>query len=324
MAEIERLFAIYGLLLVFVTVFLDEGGLPLPAFVVLLVAVAAANARPFFLGLILAVAVVAALVADLLWYWAGHVFGRRIQSLLCRISFSPDTCVRQTEDLFNRVGPASLLIVRYLPGLTNITVAMAAISRISLSRFLLYDTIGAILYFGMLVVLGTIFHRAIDQVVNTLFAFGRWGLLAVAIAIFLYVGQRWWQRMSFIRQLKMDRISVEELIEMIDAGNIPIILDVRTERARLADGIIPGALAAHPNDLQPLLTKLQRDTEIVVYCSCPNEASAATAARHLKKAGFKRIRPLLGGVEAWLGAGRKLDAPTLFHQAEAAADPSAN
>jgi len=307
MEETARLLAVYGLLLVFVSVFLDEGGFPIPSFVILLLAGAAADTRPSFLLFVLATAVAAALAADLVWYGVGRRFGRRIQALLCRISLSPDTCVRQTEHLYNRVGPASLLIVRYLPGLTNITVTMAAISGTSFSLFLMFDLAGAIFYFGLPVFLGTVFHGAVDQVVNALFAFGRFGLILVLSALLLYVGRRWWERASFIRQLRMDRISVDELIGMIEAGNTPVILDVRTEQARQQDGIIPGALPAHPSDIHPTLRALARDVEIVVYCACPNEASAAAAARHLKQAGFKRIRPLLGGVEAWLGAGRKLE-----------------
>ena len=307
MEEMARLLALYGLLLVFVSVFLDEGGLPIPSFVILLVAGAGSFARPPFLLFILATAVAAAVAADLVWYWVGRRFGRRIQTLLCRISLSPDTCVRQTEDLYNRVGPASLLIVRYLPGLTNITVTMAAISSTPFSLFLMFDLAGTTFFFGLPVLLGVVFHSAVDQVVNTLFAFGRFGLILVFSALLLYVGRRWWERASFIRQLRTDRISVDELIEMIEAGNTPVILDVRTEQARQQGGIIPGALPAHPNDTHPALLALARNAEIVVYCACPNEASAAAAARHLREAGFKRIRPLLGGVDAWLSAGQNLE-----------------
>jgi rhodanese-related sulfurtransferase len=108
----------------------------------------------------------------------------------------------------------------------------------------------------------------------------------------------------FIRQLRMDRISIEELTGMIDRGEAPVILDVRPDLVRYEQGIIPGAIFAHPLDAQEILAAYPRDTEVVVYCSCPNEESAATAAKHLKAAGFHRIRPLLGGIEAWSAAGR--------------------
>ena len=90
-------------------------------------------------------------------------------------------------------------------------------------------------------------------------------------------------------------------------ANKPIILDVRSAEARQRDGAIPGSLSAHPEDMQPQLKDLPPDTEIIIYCACPNEATAAIATLHLKRAGFKKIRPLLGGIEAWTTAGRKLE-----------------
>jgi rhodanese-related sulfurtransferase len=105
----------------------------------------------------------------------------------------------------------------------------------------------------------------------------------------------------------MDRITVPELRELIDAGQELIILDVRSREARARDGIIPGAISAHPEDIDPVIRGYSPDTEIIVYCACPNEASAATAAKHLKHAGFKKIRPLLGGIEAWVQAGHPLE-----------------
>jgi membrane protein DedA with SNARE-associated domain/rhodanese-related sulfurtransferase len=258
--------------------------------------------------LVMAVTVAAALLADLFWYWAGKRYGRRILSLLCRITLSPDSCVRQTENLFTRIGPWSLLFVRYLPGLTNITVAMAAITPMRLGTFLLLNVAGTVLYFIVPVLLGALFYRAIDEILDTTATFGTTGIIAILAALALYVALRWWRRQAFIRQLRMDRISVDELIAMIDGGNVPVILDVRSADTRARDGIIPGALPAHAEDIQSLLD-FDRDSEIVIYCACPNEATAATAALHLRKAGFRKIRPLLGGVDAWVGAGRELIGP---------------
>ena len=306
MHEMTRLMAQYGLLVVFIGVLLDEGGLPIPCFPILIVAGAATVTGHFSLGLVIGLAVFASVLADIFWYWAGKRYGRRILSLLCRISLSPDSCVRQTESLFTRIGPWSLLFVRFVPGLSNITVAMAAITPMRLSTFVVLNTAGALLYFGLPALLGALFYRAIDDVMHTMMALGTVGLFALLGALALYIVLRWWQRQAFIRQLRMDRISVDELTAMIDAGNIPVILDVRSAATRARDGIIPGALAAHPQDSDAGLMDFDRDAEIVVYCACPNEASAATAAQHLRKAGFRKIRPLLGGVDAWVGAGRPL------------------
>ena len=105
----------------------------------------------------------------------------------------------------------------------------------------------------------------------------------------------------------MDRISVNELAAMIDGGRRPVIFDVRSAEARAQDGVIPGAIAAHPTEIEDVLKVYPRDVEVIIYCACPNEATAAVAANHLKRAGYKKIRPLLGGIDAWAGAGRPLE-----------------
>lgn len=308
MQHLTHLIETYGPLLIFVAVLLDEIGLPVPSVPALVVAGALAQSRHFSLPAVIGAGLAGALLADILWYWACRHFGRRVLSTLCRISLAPDSCVRQTESLFHRVGPWSLLFARYVPAFSNIAVAMAAITRLGLVPFLALNLAGSFLYYGLAALLGALFHRAIDDVLHTLETFGAISIVLLVAAFAVYILFRWWERVTFIRQLRMDRITVEELIDLVDAGKAPILLDVRSADTRARDGIIPGALAAHPEDIHPMLKEIAPETEIVIYCACPNEASAAVAARHLKRAGFKKIRPLLGGIEAWVGAGRTLAA----------------
>ena len=306
MQELTHLIEVFGLLLIFGAVLLDEIGLPVPSLPALIVAGALARNGHFSLPALIGAALGGAVLADLAWYWACSHFGRRVLTTLCRISLAPDSCVRQTENLFHRVGPWSLLFARYVPAFSNIAVAMAAIMRLRLVFFLGLNLAGSFFYYGVAALLGALFHRAIDDVLHTMETFGTISIAALISAFILYLLFRWWERATFIRQLRMDRITIDELIGLIESGNPPVILDVRSSDARSQGGVIPGALAAHPEDIHPLLKQISPDTEIVVYCACPNEASAAVAARHLKRAGFKKIRPLLGGVEAWIGAGRAL------------------
>jgi rhodanese-related sulfurtransferase len=140
----------------------------------------------------------------------------------------------------------------------------------------------------------------------TLIQLGKYGVLVIAAALAAWLLIRWIERQAFIRRLRMDRISVDELVEMIDGGKHPVIFDVRSPEARAQDGMIPGAIAAHPSAIEDVLKIYPRNVEIIIYCACPNEATAAIAANHLKRAGYKKIRPLLGGIDAWASAGRPL------------------
>lgn len=297
----------HGLLLLFLSVFIARVGSPLPLIPVLMTAGALAGRNPEQLAEIILASLGASLVAELCLYWFGLRYGQQFLGWLCKISFSPDFCVRQTQMVFTKVGPWSLVFAKFLPGLSLISVAMAGVVRMSVLTFFLLNGLGTLLFVILFVALGVIFQQAIASALATLTELGTYGILAIVAALALYAIFKWWRRILFIRQLRMDRITVPELRELMDGGNELVILDVRPRDVRAQDGIIPGAISAHPEDIDPIVKGYSLDTEIIVYCACPNEASAATAAKHLKRAGFKKIRPLLGGIEAWVQAGHPIE-----------------
>jgi membrane protein DedA with SNARE-associated domain/rhodanese-related sulfurtransferase len=297
----------HGLLVVFLNVPLAQSGLPLPAFPALMAAAALVTQSRYQIPEIILAGVSGSMIADFAWYWSGERYGRRILGLLCKMSLSPDFCVRQTETVFAKVGPWSLLLAKFFPGLATISVAMAGVAKMPLPVFLLLNGIGAFLFVSVPVALGWIFRDAITDILLMLAQVGKLGAVIILAALGLYLLARWWRRRAFIRQLRMDRITVDELRGLIDQGQKLLILDVRPQEARAQDGIIPGAVPAHPADIDPVRSAYSRELEIVVYCACPNEASAAVAAKHLKRAGFKKIRPLLGGIDAWVQAGQPVE-----------------
>src|SRR3954468_890324 len=148
MEQLTTLLVQYGLVLVFVNVFLVQAGMPVPAVPTLIVAgaLAAGNGPP--VPAIIGVAVIGSLIGDSIWYVAGRIYGMRVLQLLCRISISPDSCVRETETRFVRWGPVSLLIAKFVRGFATVAPPLAGALRIKCARFLVYSAIGAALWAG--------------------------------------------------------------------------------------------------------------------------------------------------------------------------------
>lgn len=285
----------YGLLAVFIAVLVDQGGIPVPAWPLVVVASALAVQSGTALWPILLVAVVAAMLADALWYAGGRRFGGTMIRLICRLSLSPDSCVANTRGIYSRWGPPSLIVAKFIPGVAAVTTTLAGQTRTGLGRFAFYDGIGAALWAGAAIAVGTIFHGAVREVLAQLESFGRSGLIMLLAGIAFYVLYKFWRRQRFLRLIRMARISPTELHQLMGNGNAPLVLDARPAEQRLQFGWIPGAVAvSNVGDLD-----LANQPEVVVYCDCPNEASAALVARQLKDRGFAHVRPLAGGLEAW-------------------------
>jgi membrane protein DedA with SNARE-associated domain/rhodanese-related sulfurtransferase len=292
----------YGLWLVFATVLIEQLGVPIPAYPVLIVT-GAVSARGDYTALaVIVVAVFACVIADLVWYYAGGRFGRRVLRLMCRISLSPDSCVRQTENIYEKFGAPSLMVAKFVPGFAAVATAMAGIIRTRVGSFVLFDAIGALLWVSVGVLIGWQFRDAINDVLDVLDQAGRVGLAVIVLAIALYAVIKAWRRYAFYRQLRMARVTVDELKQMLEEGERPLVVDVRSSSGR-ESGAIPGSVWIDMKAIDEGVTRLPMADEVIVYCACPNEASAAVVARRLIQQGFKRVRPLAGGIDAWMAAG---------------------
>jgi rhodanese-related sulfurtransferase len=149
-----------------------------------------------------------------------------------------------------------------------------------------------------------LFRSQIARLLQQLGDFGSIAGAGAVILLALYIGFKWWERSRFYKMLRMARISVADLYDLVQTGASPLIIDVRSNTARaLEPRWIPGAVHVSMQDVAQRLKDLPRDREIIVYCTCPSEASAARVAKILMNHGFKRVRPLHGGLEAWVAAG---------------------
>lgn len=268
MQQLTAYVAKYGLPLVFANVFIEQLGLPIPALPTLIVAGALAVEKDIRAPQVLFVAVLASLIADTLWYALGRRHGYRILKTLCRVSLSPDSCVRQTSSIFERWGMPALLVAKFIPGFSTVAPPLAGAIRARPLAFLLFDAGGALLWAGAGVAVGMVFHRAIDRGLEFLASIGGGALGVLAGGLLLFVAAKWWQRRRFYKMLRMARISAEDLHRMMDEGHDPLILDVRTHSARLGDPRrIPGARTLGISEIDEKLSELPQDREIVLYCT---------------------------------------------------------
>src|SRR5262245_10681800 len=299
MENLVRILEIYGLQIVFAGVLLDQGGLPLPSFSLIVVAAGVATETGAPVWPIFVIAVIATLVADLVWFAGGRRFGAAMLRMICRVSLSPDSCVGTTRRIYVRWGAPSLIFSKYVPGLAAVATTLAGESRIPLGRFALYDGIGAALWAGGGVALGVCFHEAIDAVLDALEVLGNSALMLLVVGVLAFVAIKWWQRWRFKMRIRMARISVTELADLLRMQVKVAILDARSADRRERTGWIPGSVWV--SNVEQLV--LGPYEQVVVYCDCPNDATAALIAKQLHAKGVAHVRPLAGGLDAWLKNG---------------------
>ena len=290
----------HGLAVVFALVFADQLGLPIPTVPILLALGAFAGNERIDPVVGLLVATAASLCADSVWFALGRWKGSRVLGWLCRIALEPDTCVSKTRELFARHGVKSLLVAKFVPGFDTVAPPLAGLLGVRVLPFLLWSGAGAVLWLGAFGGLGYLLSDRLEAVVA---AADRFGTTLVVILVGLAAAWLAWKfvaRQRVLRSIRMARITPDELHELIVNGQQPVIVDVRSRSALDALPIlIQGAFPMTFEESDARHMDIPREREVVVYCSCPNEVSAARVALKLKRLGFQRVRPLAGGIEAW-------------------------
>lgn len=258
----------HGYVVLFVWVVLEQGGVPIPSVPVLLAAGALVGTGQMHLALIVGIVVVASLVSDTGWYALGRRQGMSVLHLLCRLSLEADSCVRRTEDLFSRRGRASLLVAKFVPGLSTVAPPLAGITRMPLGRFLLFDGLGAILWVGVFAGLGLLFSEQLEGVALLLATMGSW-LLAIVLGVLgTYVVWKFVARQRFLRRLRVARITPEELHRKLETGEPVVIVDLRHPLEVEAEPlVIPGAIRFNAEDLEGPRLPIPWGQEVILYCS---------------------------------------------------------
>jgi len=214
------------------------------------------------------VALLAALLSDVIWYQLGRHRGHSILNLLCRISLEPDSCVRRTENVFASHGARALLFAKFIPGLSTAAPPLAGIFRMRLPRFLVWDGAGTLLWVGAFVGTGYLFSTQLERIAAIALRLGAWLVAVLVGALAAYIGWKYVQRRRFIRKLRIARITPEELMRKMEAGEEIVVVDLRHSLEFEADGVsVPGALRFSPDELDRRHQEIPRDRDVVLYCT---------------------------------------------------------
>ena len=307
----------HGYIWLFLAVLLERLGVPLLVTPLVIAAGAVAGMGDMNLLVIILVSTVAAELGDGVWYELGRSRGSSVLRLLCRISLEPDSCVRKSEDSFARHTTSSLIYSKFIPGVGRLAAPLAGLAGMSRRRFLIVNALGTLLWAGGAALLGFIPARKLP--IDVLLENAAGGLLiTLLLAVIANIIWKYIQRRRFIRSLWISRITAEDLKIALDRGERPFVVDLRHTLEFITNPrTVSTAVRIAPDELPLRHAEIPRDREVVLYCTCPSEATSAKVAMDLKKIGISRVRPLAGGLKAWEDLGYPMD--EFYHEEEARA-----
>lgn len=315
----------YGYVILFLWVLLEQLGLPLPSTPVMVAAGTLTATHKLSLPVVLAASVLACMISDSIWYHFGRRFGGAVVRMMCRLSFESGTCVRRTENYFERHGSKALLVAKFIPGLGTVAAPIAGQTGMPYRQFLAFDAAGALLWSAVLTLVGRFFGDVLKHNPNALSWVGHFAGVLFVLALLFFVGQRIYRQQSFLKQVKTSRLEPHELKTMIENGHEVFIVDLRHPLDFLSDPrVLPGARHYTPEALLQRSEEIPRDRDVVLYCTCPSEATAAKTALTLRRMGIYRVRPLRGGFDGWKQLGYPLDLVTQPEAEQEAAEPLRN
>ncbi len=297
----------HGISFVGINVFLQQLGLPIPAVPTMVVAGALAAMRRINGPGVYAAAVLASVLADLLWFLAGRRYGYPVLKTLCRVSLSPDTCVRQTEGIFERYGFYSLVVSKFVPGFSTVAPPIAGALGMPVGKYLLAAFASAMLWAGAAMGFGWLFAQEVELALAWMTRNAGIAAAGIGGAFALYIAYKAWQRWRLARYVHSARITVDELHERLGSEPKPFVVDIGSKLMQQARPRIPGAILMSLDDIAREASSFPADRDIVLYCQCPNEASAKRAAQILLSKGYRQVRALVGGLDAWIAAGRAVE-----------------
>jgi membrane protein DedA with SNARE-associated domain/rhodanese-related sulfurtransferase len=295
--------ATWGAAAVFLNVLVTRLGAPLPVIPILLFAGSAIAHGTLLFSHILLAAVVAALIGDCFWFAAGRAYGHRLINVLAQISMTVGTGVRRARALFERYGVPIVAVSKFVPGLALITPPLMGTTPVEPAVFVAWDTAGTVAWASFWLLGGALFERQLGMLLMALRPYGATIADVLAALAVLYVAYRYLGRWRFRRWLAHVNVSAEDLDAMLRSQAPPVVLDARWPATRNRERYrIPGAVLLDLNSLDSVFAALVA-REVVVYCDCPNDATAKKVCEQLHSQGFPLAHALQGGLDAWVRRG---------------------
>ncbi len=297
----------YGYVILFLWVLVEQVGVPIPSVPLLLAAGTLTSTHRMNLELVLVAVLAGSLISDSVWYWLGRKYGGAVVKLLCRLSMESNTCVRKTENFFSKRGASALVVAKFIPGLGTVAPPIAGQMGMKYRRFAAFDAAGVLLWAVTFIVGGRFFGDVLKRVPDALGWMERFGFLLFVVVLMGFFVWRFFRQRSFLREIRMARMDPRELKEMMDRGQPVYIVDLRHPLDYLPDPrTLPGAVLLSPDKLVERSDEIPRDRDVVLFCTCPSEATSAKMALTMRKMGVYRVRPLRGGFDEWKRLGYPL------------------
>ena len=172
MNELSQFLVSHAEPVIFIAIFLEQLGLPIPAAPILLAAGALAAQGALNPITALVVTIGACLMADLFWFYVGRRGGDGLLRFLSRLPLWDASSFSRTDRVFQQYGMSAMVAAKFIPGFGFLMPALAGALGTGPGKFLKFDLLGAILYGIFYLELGLLFSHEVSSLLDWLSQFG--------------------------------------------------------------------------------------------------------------------------------------------------------
>ena len=270
MTELLRAVSHHGYLLLFLIVFAESCGFPAPAALALVAAGSAAAMHVLRADAVLASAIAAMLIGDIGLFLLGRYTGWAFLGFICGVSLNPETCILRSAESFYKYGRATLLFIKFIPGVNTMAAPLAGSMKMKFAQFLQLDFVGASFYIVAYAGVGYIFRDFVSRITNGLQTGSRTVGLLFVFALLVFITYRSVQFFRLRLYGAPPKAGVEEIaLRLASEGDKDLLIaDVRSHGYYDAEAQrIAGSIRIEPNQLAKEIKTLPHDKDIYLYCT---------------------------------------------------------